>query len=93
MRERIQAGDSDQAVKDFLVARYGEFVLLKPPVRGWGWLLWLTPPVLLLAGIVASLAALRRRRAEGTGAEARLTAEEEAALKALAERGEKAASP
>lgn len=92
VRERIQAGDSDQQVKDFLVDRYGEFVLLKPPVRGWGWLLWLTPPVLLVAGVAASVMAMRRRRAEGDGAEARLTAEEEAALKALAERGEKAAS-
>jgi cytochrome c-type biogenesis protein CcmH len=63
VRERLQAGDSDRQVVDFLVARYGEFVLLKPRL---GWqtaLLWLAPILLLLAGVIAIASALRRRRA------------------------------
>ncbi|MGI9520338.1 MAG: cytochrome c-type biogenesis protein [Hyphomicrobiaceae bacterium] len=52
VRERLQAGDSDQAVLDFLVARYGEFVLLRPP---FGWhtlLLWLAPFICLAFGLL-----------------------------------------
>src|SRR6266508_950878 len=52
VRERLQAGDSDAQVLDFLTARYGEFVLLKPPL---GWhtaLLWLTPSAVLIVGVV-----------------------------------------
>lgn len=92
VRERIKAGDSDQQVKDFLVARYGQFVLLKPPFDGWGLALWLTPPALLAAGLAGALYAWRRRKAAGTGAEERLTPEEERALAALADRGENRAS-
>jgi cytochrome c-type biogenesis protein CcmH len=61
LRERLKNGDSDQQVLDFLVARYGEFVLLRPP---FGWhtlLLWLAPGGLLLIGAVVLLAAGRRR--------------------------------
>ena len=43
VRQRIEAGDSDEAVKAYLVSRYGEFVLLKPPVTGHTWLLWALP--------------------------------------------------
>ncbi len=49
VRERLQAGDSDQAVMDYVVARYGEFVLLKPPFNAATLLLWLTPLLALLA--------------------------------------------
>ena len=48
VRERIAAGNTDQQVMDFLVARYGEFVLLKPRVEGHTLLLWLVPPLVLL---------------------------------------------
>ena len=47
VRERIAAGDSDAQVLDFLVARYGEFVLLKPRLEPRTWLLWLLPPLAL----------------------------------------------
>src|SRR5574339_5405 len=52
VRERLTKGDTDQQVLDFLVARYGEFVLLKPPVEWRTFLLWGLPPVALLAGAI-----------------------------------------
>ena len=63
LRERIAAGDSDQAVIDFLVARYGEFILLTPRFNARTALLWAAPVVLLLVGGVAALGVMRRRRA------------------------------
>ena len=62
VRERLTVGDSDPQVVDFLVARYGEFVLLKPRFEWHNAVLWLTPAAALLAGAFAIYAALRRRR-------------------------------
>lgn len=53
VRERLVAGDSDSAVKDFIVSRYGEFVLLRPPFTWNTLLLWLSPFAILLAGALA----------------------------------------
>jgi cytochrome c-type biogenesis protein CcmH len=75
VRERLTAGDSDAQVIDFLVARYGEFVLLKP--RVWHLVLWGTPAAVLLAGLIAIFVALRRRRAAPAAA---LSADEERRL-------------
>lgn len=86
VRERIAAGDSDDAVRDFLVARYGEFVLLRPRAHGVGLLLWVLPPALLLMAGAGLFLAFRRRSAI-PGPES-LTAEEEAALKALSREGD-----
>jgi cytochrome c-type biogenesis protein CcmH len=62
LRERLAAGDTDRQVLDFVVARYGVFVLLDPPFAPATYLLWLTPPVLVLgAGIFLLLRARRRR--------------------------------
>ena len=62
VRERLQAGDSDAQVFDFMVARYGDYVLLKPPFKLGTLLLWLGAPlVLLVAGSAILLRALRRR--------------------------------
>ncbi len=61
MRERIAAGDSDAQVIDFLVARYGEFVLLKPRFERHTLLLWLLPPLALAGGGLALWAHGRRR--------------------------------
>jgi cytochrome c-type biogenesis protein CcmH len=61
VRERLAAGDSDAAVLAFVEARYGEFVLLRPPFKSHTLLLWLTP-VLLLAGIAFALVRLARTR-------------------------------
>lgn len=60
IRQQLAAGASDQAVKDYLVQRYGDFVLYQPPLKPLTWLLWFGPP-LLLAGVVAMLLRARRR--------------------------------
>jgi cytochrome c-type biogenesis protein CcmH len=61
VRERLKAGDDDQQVLDFLVARYGEFVLLKPRFELQTALLWLAPFVVLLGGAVALVILAQRR--------------------------------
>lgn len=63
VRERLLAGDSDAEVKDYLVARYGEFVLLSPPLHGANWLLWLAGPLMLLGGVGIAAVTLRRKPA------------------------------
>src|SRR5438094_5590948 len=68
VRERIAAGDSDGQVVDFLVARYGQFVLLKPRFERQTLLLWLLPPVLLIGGGVALWLQVRRRGRRGVEA-------------------------
>src|SRR6516225_2595811 len=65
VRERIAAGDSDSQVIDFLVARYGEFVLLKPRFERRTWLLWLVTPVALLGGALVLWIYARRRPKSG----------------------------
>jgi cytochrome c-type biogenesis protein CcmH len=81
VRERIEAGDSDREVLDFLVARYGEFVLLRPRFEWHTLVLWLAGPVLLVAAGGAAFAAHRRRRVLAEAP--RLDADEEARLAAL----------
>src|SRR3981189_2160002 len=66
VRERIAAGDSDGQVIDFLVARYGEFVLLKPRLKSHTLLLWLLPPFALVGGGLA-LWMHNRRRTKSAG--------------------------
>jgi cytochrome c-type biogenesis protein CcmH len=63
VRERLVQGDSDRQVLDFLVARYGEFVLLKPPLQLHTLLLWGLPPLALLAGMIGLVVMARRRQA------------------------------
>jgi cytochrome c-type biogenesis protein CcmH len=63
VRQRLSAGDSDGQVIDFLVSRYGEFVLLKPRFEWHTAALWLLPPVILLAGALAVFLSTRRRPA------------------------------
>lgn len=62
VRERLTQGDSNQQVLDFLVARYGEFVLLRPPFEWHTLLLWGLPPTVLLGGMAALLMMARRRK-------------------------------
>lgn len=73
VRDRLKAGDSDDAVLDFLVARYGEFVLLKPRLSWRTLILWLAPLGLLAGGVVATGLFWRRRRGPETAAEESLT--------------------
>lgn len=74
IRERIAAGDSDAAVKRYLVARYGDFILMKPPVERETYLLWFAPLALLLLGggvvaVVAWRAGGRLKAAELSGSD------------------------
>jgi cytochrome c-type biogenesis protein CcmH len=62
LRERIAAGDSDEEVIDFLVVRYGEFILLKPRFHPNTLLLWLAPPAVLIIGGSVAFSLFRRRR-------------------------------
>jgi cytochrome c-type biogenesis protein CcmH len=63
VRERLKAGDSDQQIVDFIVARYGEFVLLKPRFERQTVLLWFATPAVFLAAILLIASAYRRRKA------------------------------
>lgn len=80
VRERIKAGDSDTQIIDFLVARYGEFVLLKPRLSWHTALLWGLPPVLLLFGGALVLVSLTRRKRAVSGEDAKLSNVEEKRL-------------
>ena len=80
VRERLKAGDSDAQVMNFLVSRYGEFVLLKPPLSWHTLALWGTPPGLLLLGLVMIVVVARRRRTMPPVAGASLTPAEEARI-------------
>ena len=64
VRERLVAGDSDRQVLDYIVARYGEFVLFDPPVRGINLFLWLAGPAMVLIGATVAFTTLRRRGSE-----------------------------
>ena len=67
VRERLKNGDSDEAVIDYVVSRYGEFVLLNPRLRGETLLLWGAPIVLFLAGATAMILFVRKRGGKPTG--------------------------
>jgi len=67
VREQVKAGRSDEQIIDYLVARYGDFVLYRPPVKMTTVLLWVGPFVLLVAGLAGLVLTLRRRaRAQAT---------------------------
>ena len=82
VRERLKAGDSDAQVVAFIESRYGEFVLLRPPLEMQTLLLWLGPLLVLLIAIGAGLRAVARRPVPA-GSAAALTSAEEQKLKAL----------
>jgi len=82
VRERVAAGDSDDQVTRFVVARYGDYVLLNPPFKAKTAVLWAGPPLLLLAGLWAALS-FYRRRAQLSAPPASLSAEEKRRLDAL----------
>jgi len=83
VRERIAAGDNDKQVLDYLVTRYGEFVLLKPPVEGQTLILWLLTPAVLIGGGVGLWLYNRRRWASRPEDVTALTPEETARLEKL----------
>jgi cytochrome c-type biogenesis protein CcmH len=79
LRQRLLAGDSDRQATQYIVARYGDFVLLKPPLEPTTVLLWFGPFLVLIAG-GAGLAAVARRASSAPDAVAPLTPEEQAQL-------------
>ena len=79
IRDRIGRGESNDAVRAYLVSRYGDFILLKPPFKPETLLLWLSPVLTLGLGVAAALYARRR----APSATPRLSSEEEARLAAL----------
>jgi cytochrome c-type biogenesis protein CcmH len=79
LRERLVAGDSDQEAVDFLVARYGEYVLLRPDARGVNVVLWVAAPVMFLVALGIGWATIRRRNP----AETALTDAEKAELEKI----------
>jgi cytochrome c-type biogenesis protein CcmH len=87
VRERLLAGDSDTEVLAFLTNRYGDYVLLRPPVKPTTWLLWFGPPLLLVAGGLAILLAWRRRRTDALVRPTPLSAAERSRLDRLMKEG------
>ena len=83
VRERLQAGDSDQQVLDHLVDRYGEFVLLRPRMRPGTYLLWFGPVVLFLLGAAGVWFYFRRQRGAPATAAAPLSDDEQRRLARL----------
>ena len=82
IRERMQQGDSDRQIVDFMVERYGDFVLYRPPMKGTTLLLWFGPGLLLLTGLVVLF---RKLRAQAAASDIALTsAERERASRLLA---------
>ncbi len=85
VRERLAAGDSDEEVIQFIVDRYGDFVLLRPPVQPNTWALWFGPLVVLTIGVFSVIIYVRRfREVPGTGDD--LTEEERRQVRALLEK-------
>ena len=64
VRERIKSGDNNQEVLDYVAARYGDYVLLKPPLQANTWALWAAPSILLLGAMLIGLLFLRTRNAK-----------------------------
>ena len=84
VRERVAAGSSDAEVRGFLTERYGDYVLLDPPIKPETYALWFGPAAVFVAGAGIAFALLRRSRAGARGAEpAPLSAEERRKLDAL----------
>jgi cytochrome c-type biogenesis protein CcmH len=83
VRERLSAGDSNDQVFAFMVARYGDYVLLKPPFKTGTLVLWLGAPLLLLIAGGALLVAARRRQRTGIAAPQPLSDEERERLRVI----------
>ena len=77
VRSLIRQGKSDTQIKEYLVTRYGDFVLYRPEVKALTWILWFGPFLLLLAGVVGMALYLRQRQAEQVQAEDQNLSEEE----------------
>ena len=83
IRRLLEEGASDAEISDYLVARYGEFVLYRPRVQSSTYLLWLAPAVLLAFGLLVIVFIVRRQKRVGAAAQTALSDAEQAALQAL----------
>ena len=84
VRDRLQAGDSDAKVMEYVTDRYGDYVLLRPPFKATTLVLWIGPFVVLLLGVIGTFLFLRGRRGAAAGADtAPLSADERRRLDAL----------
>jgi cytochrome c-type biogenesis protein CcmH len=86
IRQRLTAGDSDDQIRTFLVQRYGDFILLKPPFEWATLLLWLGPVLVLLLGAGASYMAARGKAVDSIAAPAELSEAEKQRLAAILDR-------
>ena len=87
VRDRLKAGDTNQQVVDYIVSRYGQFVLLKPRFSVANAPIWLAGPVVFLIGLAIAVGYLRRQRPRAAANEAPLTDEEKRRLQALLKEG------
>ena len=83
VRERLSEGDSDEQILDFLVKRYGDFVLLKPPVKASTYALWYGPIVIFVLGVIGLVVFMRGRRPTAATQPAALSEDEERRISAL----------
>lgn len=83
LRDRLMAGDTDEAAVAFIVDRYGEFVLLQPTTGGWNWLLWAAGPLMLLVAVGTGAFYIRSRAASPAEREEGLSQAEEKRLAEL----------
>ncbi|MBY6055931.1 cytochrome c-type biogenesis protein CcmH [Leisingera daeponensis] len=85
VRERLVAGDSDREAMDFIVDRYGEYVLLRPAASGANWMLWAAGPLMLLAALGVGVFYVRGRARAPKAAEQSLSPEEQERLRKILE--------
>lgn len=83
VREQIKAGKTDQGIRDFLAERYGDFVLLKPPMKASTWLLWFGPLIVFVIGVIGLIVFFRTRSGGGIAAVPTLSAEEQSRVERL----------
>lgn len=83
VRERLVAGDDNEEVIDYIVARYGDYVLLNPPLKPETYILWASPAVLVVLALLAVFAFYRRKQREGSLASASLSKDEQERLDEL----------
>ena len=83
VRERLLEGDSNEETVDYIVDRYGEYVLLKPTTGGWNWLLWAAGPLLFVFALLTGAVYIRGRSRAAAPSEAGLSEEEKARLERI----------
>ncbi|MFC4351856.1 cytochrome c-type biogenesis protein CcmH [Fodinicurvata halophila] len=83
IRERLAAGQNEQQIRDYLVSRYGDYILFRPPMKPATWLLWFGPALVFAIGLAALATYLRKRRPQDSLSQ--LSDEERRRLRQLTE--------